>query len=247
MVRASHLIAHQPRVRERWGSGLENLDVVTGGFGTGQLWVLTGPPAAGRSLLLLQFAFRLAVEHSLTTVVACTNSGDVDLTRSRLLSLALTRPAEHPDLAVSTDLLTELQSVRLQALLEADLDILIGPGFEIPETARDSGRRFCFALDDPEFRREPVVGEFVRQKLRALADSGAAVLVTVPRHHCLELVANEERLRPEWSSVSDVTLEIVQGLPGLAQLRLHQNRHGRKGDVPVGYFPHLAKFADSAV
>lgn len=241
----SEFIAERPSTPEHWLTGLHGLDRAVGGFRRGELWVITGAPGVGKSLLLLQLVFVLAVRHRFAMQYASTSPNDADLIRARLLSLATKRAPSLPDLSVPVDELTPPQLAALDALRTAELDVTVRPGFVLPHWRLDSERKRCFAVDDPECKRGPVLDPVGRGALRSLADSGSIVLTTVPRTHCLEPAELGERLREEWSAVADVIVEIVPRDAARAVLRIWQNRRGPQRDVEMDSQPHLARFLDS--
>jgi hypothetical protein len=102
----------------------------------------------------------------------------------------------------------------------------------------------CLAIDDPEFKRAPALDHQARHDLRAVADSGAVVLVTVPRSLCVELTACGERLREEWPAVADLVIEIVAGVAGDSVLSIRQNRRGPCLDIGVLAMCHYSKIVE---
>ncbi len=240
MVRIDEFLDSPSEPVQAWPTGLAPLDELTGGFHRGRLWVITGAPGSGKSLLMTQLVHTLAVRHGVATEYVCSRHDHPDLTRSRLLSLAVHRAPRLPDLVVPLDDLSELARTALDALRASTLDVDLGGGFTVPHWPdADVGRR-CLAVDDPEFKRPPVLDRTGRDELRRCADAGAVVLVTVPRSLCLEAAPSGDRLREEWSSTADLVLEIVTSETGEGLLRVLQNRHGPTRDLPVTVLPHYA-------
>jgi hypothetical protein len=233
--------------RDSWPTGFSLLDSLTGGFGRGQLWVITGAPTAGKTTLLLQFVHSLAANHGFATDLYCSTADDPDLTRARFLSLAVRRAPSVPELAVSLENLSEGQQAGLDALRSARLEISMGDGFRIPQWTDARERKRCLAIDDPEGKRPPpVLDPGARATLRKAADGEAIVLVTVPRSLCLESATIGDRLREEWPSIADVVLELIPGVSGKDVLRLWQNRRGPTRDIPVFSQVHYSKFVETA-
>lgn len=237
----------QPAGRpEAWSTGFPSLDSLVGGFRRGQLWVITGAPSTGKSLLLTQLVHTLAVEHAFTVEYHCARVDDPALTRSRLLSLAVKRAAELPELAVPLDDLPEQRQAALEALKSLQLNIYTGGGFAVPSWTDARTSRRCLAVDDPEGKRGPVLDQSALADLRTLVCNGAIGLVTVPRSHCIHPQELEGSLREEWSSVADFIVEISENDVGSSVLHLRQNRRGPRRDIPVISETHWGRLVERA-
>jgi hypothetical protein len=245
-MRVADFLDQPPESRETWSTGLSSLDELVGGFARGQLWVITGAPTSGKSMLLSQLVFTLAVEHQFKTDYYCSRVDHPDLTRARLVSLAVRRAPVLPHLVVPLGDLRARQRERLDSLAAAQLAIFTGGSLTIPEWADARKAQRCLAIDDPEFKRAPVLDQGARHKLRAVADSGAVVLVTIPRSLCIESSESGERLREEWSAVADLVIETVPGFAGDAVLSIKQNRRGPCLDIGVLAISHYSRFLDPA-
>jgi len=258
-VMISEFLAQQPRQVEVWSTGIDGLDhLVGGGFSAGQLWVLTGAPSSGKSTLLNQFVFTLGVRHRRVVDYFGSRNDHPDLIRARLVSLAVGREPAPGSLVVSMREEDERAAAELEALRSARISVSTGGGFVIEALGDSDVPGRCLVIDDPEGKRPPVLAREARGELRATANQGGLVLVTVPRSLCLERVPRpiagtqprfarpRERLREEWASVADVVVEISPTSVWDSELRLWQNRWGHPGQVDVTYQPRRSRFVGLA-
>lgn len=229
-------------------SGLSSLDEPTGGVAQGRLWVVTGVAAQGRSTLLTQLAATLAVAHGWSTVLSCPRESARSVA-ARLVACQTydvvwdlarggrTRPTDSG------------RARRWDALAAAPLRVVAGGGAdpfaidgELEATSSDA-----VLVDDAHL----VAGAFPA-RLRALADEGAFVAVTLPRHLVVERDAAGPYLLHEWSDAADVVLEVRQATwpahetlrPGEVDLSLLTNRRGPCLTVPVVHLRHCNRFVD---
>lgn len=226
---------------ETWSTGFPTLDALRGGFARGELWVITGAPSTGKSVLLTQLSYSLAVDHKFAVEYHGSRRDPRTLTRSRFLSLALRRAPSLPNLEVPLDDLPDDRMKALEALKSSELDVFLGGGFRIPpwDDCR-SGRR-CLVVDDADGGRTPRLNSHAMSSMRGLSDEGALVLLTVPRSHCFNPDASES-LREEWSAVADVIIYISANEAGFSTFHIRQNRSGPERDVPVSARWHFARF-----
>lgn len=216
-VHISELLHHDPPDRLTWPSGLPDVDDLTGGFGPGQLWVLTGEPGGGKTTLLTQWAHALAVAQQLPVALYGHARDGLGSYRRRLMECAAPgRRDPAPD------------DAGLRRLSLADLEVESG-GWALPD-ARSDGRPWCLLLDDPEFKKPPVLDQEARDALRGLANAGNLVILTSPPSLVLDTASRgRTRLREEWASSADVVLELRITGHESAELVVLQNRGGRCG------------------
>lgn len=245
-MRISDLLAQPPPPVETWPTRLRALDALTGGFRRDSLWVVTGAPSSGKTTLLTQLAYVLAVRHGFTTEVHGSRVDPPESMRARLLSLALRRAPVLPDLDVALEPRDERQAAELEALRSASFSVSTTGGFALP-CGDVVPERWCLAVDDPDGKRPQVLDESGRSELRKVADAGAVVLVAVPRGLCVESSGARERLREEWASVADLVMELVPGELGDTTLAVRLNRRGPLRDLAVLHQWHRARFVDAGV
>jgi replicative DNA helicase len=90
------------------------------------------------------------------------------------------------------------------------------------------------------------------QQCRHLAEAGALVVLSLPRHVLTRGRRLEADLDPAWARVADVILEVrtrrlrprYRSQVGEADLHLLRNRHGRTTTAAVAFQGHYARFAD---
>lgn len=213
---------------ESWATGLPTLDRVVGGFRRGQLWVITGSPRTGKSLLAIQFAHTLAVQHDFAVNFAQSKRDSGALTRARLVALSVGRQVtDPPDHEMPDEWPLTQDRENLAWLCAARLEISEG-GLGLPNDAA-TGLRESIVIDDPG----PVqAGGGVSEAFREVADSGRIVIVTATRSHCFEEISNPilgdrgERLSEGWASVADVIVEVVpdpeSGYPAFLWIALNR-------------------------
>lgn len=239
----------------RYSTGLSELDARLGGVAAGELWVLTGAPGQGRSMLLTQLALRLACEHQVPTWLGSTR--DPALAVSGRLHAAVARVALNH---VVDDRLTAEDRPRLDAataqLDAAPLRLLAGrfaAGRVLDElVTQPHGDLVAAFFDDPDWS-----GAWDLQSARDLADRGAAVVVALPRTRVLDGPAYRCDLHPEMS-LADIVVEVrhtdltaagldpVVDQPGHAVLAVLRNRRGPVGSSVAAFQGHYARFVDAA-
>ena len=255
-VMMDEFLALEPQKVETWSTGIAELDeLVGGGFSGGRLWVLTGAPTSGKSTLLNQFVFTLGVRHHRVVDYFGSRSDHPDLIRARLRSLAVGCPPAPGTLVVPPREGDARAAAELEALRSSRITVFTGGGFVIEALGHSVVPGRCLVIDDPEGKRPPVLAREARGDLRATADRGDLVLVTVPRSLCFERVLNSlvgtptevtsprERLREEWASVADAIIEIAPTSVWDSSLHLWQNRWGPQGYVNVTYEGRRSRFA----
>jgi replicative DNA helicase len=249
-----------PVVADGWGgprhsTGLAALDERVGGLAAGELWVLTGTPGQGRSSLLAQVAAAFACDHALSTWLI-SNRDPAPVVAGRLLSRAGLGPLNH----IADDRLTVEDRDRLEGardrLEAAPLRVFAGRGaadYWLAEHAESSVTESCAALfDDPDWE-----GAWDLRQARRLADSGWAVVVSLPRPRVLDGPAHRSDLHDE-IALADIVIEVrVSNLgaveayprvdePGYAALTVLPNRRGPGGTAVVQFQGHYARFVDEA-
>lgn len=251
-------LAASPVSREAWTTGIADLDgLLGGGVDAGRLWVITGAPSSGKSLLLTQFVFELGMRHQFDVDYFCSSVDPADLVRARLVSLAVGRGPSAGSLSVNFPAGDTKALAELEALRSSRITVHTGGGFVIEPIGGPRGSRRCLAVDDPEGKHPPVLAPEGRTALRAAADLGDVVIVTVPRSLCLERIPPlhpseawrgpqpVERLREEWAAVADLIVEVSAGPVATGRLTVLQNRWGPLGGVEVMYQPHRSRFISS--
>jgi replicative DNA helicase len=238
----------------RYSIGLRELDGRLGGLASGELWVLTGAPGQGRSMLLTQLARRLACDHGVPTWLA-SNRDPAVVVSGRMHAAVARVPLNH----VADERLTDVDRGRLDTatrrLATAPLHVRDGR-FAVDYItdlllAGPAAEPAAVLLDDPAWPS----GWHLR-RARQLADHGAIVVVTLPRTEVLDGPAYRCDLQPEMS-LADVVVEVrhsnlapadvepVLGQPGYAALAVLRNRRGPVGTAVVAFQGHYARFVDT--
>lgn len=223
----------------RWSTGLHVLDELLGGMGPGRLWLVIGSPGEGKSTLLTQLAFRMAVDHKADVSLAAPLE-DADLVRARLLALAGAGSLRYPDPG-----LVESGSVdRVHELRRAKFDVHVRGGFPGPSwLPTESGPR-CWAVDDAQH-----AGPGFAEHLQCVAGGGAFVLASLPRDEVIAGHSDARVLEQRWASVADVIIEVQSSFPeacppGDALLVIHRNRRGPRPSLIVTNQAWWARFVD---
>lgn len=238
----------------RYSTGLRELDDRLGGLAAGELWVLTGAPGQGRSVLLTQLARRLACDHGVPTWLS--SNRDPGVVVSGRMHAALARvPLNHladdrladgdrSRLATATEQLTAAPLHVRDGRFAADYltDDLLSRPVEGPVAA---------LLDDPAWP-----SGWHLDSARRLADLGVIVVVTLPRERVLDGPAYRCDLHPE-IALADIVVEVrhdnlaaadvdpVLDQPGYAALAILRNRRGPVGTTVVEFQPHYARYLDT--
>jgi replicative DNA helicase len=238
----------------RYSTGLRELDDRLDGLAAGELWVLTGAPGQGRSMLLTQLARRLACDHGVPTWLS--SNRDPAVVVSGRMHAALARvPLNH----LAYDRLTEVDRSRLATATEQ----LTGSPLHVRDghfaadyitddlLSRPAEAPVAALLDDPVWPSGWHLGS-----ARQLADRGVVVVVTLPRERVLDGPAYRCDLHPEMS-LADVVVEVRHSSlaaadvepaldqPGHAALAVLRNRRGPVGSAVVAFQGHYARFVDT--
>lgn len=228
--------------------GIEQIDSITGGFGHGQVWVVTGTPGQGRTTLLTQWAAHLAGGEWRTRLV-CPREPRHEVA-SRLLSCSGRIPLLHLHQHRVQDrerLAAVRERLRGAPLLVAaqgestfldygdEADVLPSPDAVI--------------IDDANL----IAGAFP-ERVASLARRGALVIVSLPRQLVVHPEGDHQYLDPAWAGVADVVIEVRQAMwpgsddlrPGEADLHVLRNRWGPTLTASVAFQGHYARFIDLA-
>ena len=227
-------------------TGFVELDAITGGFRSGQVWLLLGGPGQGRTTLLHQWAASTACAGVVVDLVAQrSSSGQM---AARLAAAVGTIPLSSFQRGVPIDAAhLALAKERLQA---APLNLWpSGEDF----TAERWEPRPCttsyLAIDDAE-----QLGGVSPGQLNAWARRDATIVASLPRDRVALDDHPEPALEPRWAGCADVVLEVRhRGLPGWpwrpgeAEIDVLMNRHGPCRTLTVGFHGHYSRFVDQAV
>lgn len=228
-------------------SGLDELDRATGGFGRGQVWVVTAVAGQGRTSLLTQWAVRLAGQGRPTRLV-CPREPRAAVA-ARLLACAGRVPLSHlfprrdPDRAGHDRGRGALRDLPLHVAGAGELTFLDTDALDDALPPAEA-----VLVDDADL----VAGAFP-DRMAGLARDGAFVVASLPRHLVVRDDADGRYLDPTWAAVADVVLEIRQCAwpgsaeslrPGEADLHLVRNRRGPTRTLPVAFEGHYARFVD---
>lgn len=240
MVHIADFLAESFSSPVRWSTGLKVLDELLGGMGPRQLWLVTGSPGEGKSTLLIQLAFRMAMDHEADVWFAAPLE-DADLVRARLLALAGAGSLRYPDPGV-----VERRTLvdRVNELRRSKFDVQVGGGFRCPEWPAAEPEPRCWAVDDAQYAGQAFAGD-----LRSAADDGAFVVASLPRAEVIAGPDGASVVVQHWASVADVIIEIQSGVskgraPGDAQLLVHRNRRGPRLDLTITNQVWWGRFVD---
>lgn len=216
---------------EFWPTGLSSLDEVVGGMTAGRVWLIIGAPGEGKSTLLTQLAFRLAVDLGIRVQLA-SPIDDADQVRARLMALAGVGRLSYPAPGVTSG--TQARN-RLEELRAARMDVQAGGGFGDPMWPASEKSPRCWAVDDAHF-----AGSEFDQTIRCEAKRGAFVLASLPRDHVVTGPRWEDPLVTRWAAVADLILEVEvnepsrdREWPGDVRLTIHRNRRGPCLQIPL--------------
>jgi replicative DNA helicase len=236
----------------RFSTGLGELDARIGGIGTGEVWFIIGAPGQGRSMLLTQFAARLALHHRVPTWLAA------DRDPSHVVSGRLHASTGRVPLAhIADDLLTDTDQERLEAatrhLDDAPLTVLAQPHARhrlLDEIAGSAPRPAALLFDDPDW-----ASVWDLTEARTLADRGISVIAAIARHRLLTGAAYRADLDPV-AEFADLVIEVrhtnliaadvdpADDQPGYAALAVLRNRRGPVGTALVAFEGHYARFVN---
>lgn len=241
----------------RYTTGLAELDRLVGGLAAGELWVVTGAPGQGRSMLLTQLARRMACDHGLPTCLS-SNRDPAVMVSGRLHSAIARVPLGH----LADDQLTPVDRDRLEAagdqLAAAPLRLVEGrlAADRVVDELLARPRKGQVAaafLDDPDWPPG-----WALQTARELADRGVVVVVTLARPRVLDGPAFRCDLHPEMT-LTDVVVEVRHtnlaaadvepslDQPGYAAFAVLRNRRGPMGTAVVAFQGHYARFVNTTV
>lgn len=231
------------------GTGFTELDVLTGGFVPGRVWLLVAMPGQGRSTLVTQWATAIAAEAGAHTVRLATPRDGTSVVAGRLLSRIGRVPLPYltdPRFEVIDEGRVSLAHDRLTAM---NLSLFAqGEEVFVPEIhPLGSGEISAVLVDDAD-RVSGLTPSWVAR----CAAAGQFVLVSLPRHLVLMTSDRESDLDPTWAGVADAAMEIrTRGLtdgdlrPGEAELTLHYNRWGYLRTLPMEHQAHYSRFIEA--
>jgi replicative DNA helicase len=230
-------------------TGFTHLDHLTGGLRAGHLWVITSAPGHGRTTLLTQWVAQLALTHRWRTWLSAPREHE-DVVAARILA-SMSRV---PVLGLLADDLDAQQRHRVTGVREllrtADLQTTThasGPS-PSPQHIGAASPNFAALIDDADLVPTAAPGHLIE-----LAEAGALVIVTLPRHMMVEGPLEDADLDPQWARAADVVVEVrtrglvpgdVEARLGEADLRVLRHRHGPVTTSTVGFQPHYARFVD---
>jgi len=237
-----------------YGTGLTALDDITGGgVRPGDLWVVTGRPGQGRSMLLTQLAGHLALEHRMPTYLV-SDRDPASLVAARLHANRTRIPLDH----ITGNRLTDHDLQRIaktgHELQLAPLHVLAGSHArhravdQLEALARKSP--IVTVFDDPDWQ-----AEWDLHEARRLTDRGATVIAGLTRDRLLHRTGDHDTLDPA-AGLADLILEVRHDRihpsgelepvtePGRATLTILRNRRGPHYSFSVGFFAHWAAYFD---
>lgn len=250
-VRHDHLMPHIADVLSRspslpacgMGTGFDRLDELTGGFEAGRVWLVTGAPGQGRSTIMAQWAGQFAATYGWATWLVAPRESEA-ATVARLLASLGGLPLNH----LWDGRYERLDEERLLAtkdlLAGSQLWILAGERLHVPRLVDDAPIPRAMIFDDGD-----LVDGLSAEAASRLADDGACVIVSLPRHLLVEGPGRWSDLDPLWARVADAIVEVRwNGLPeerlGEAELWLLKNRRGPLTVASVAFQGHYARFVD---
>lgn len=204
-------------------------------------------------MLLTQLAGHLALEHHLPTYLVSTRDPTADVS-ARLHANRTRIPLNH----LTENRLTDPDRQRLtrttQRLHQAPLRVAAGPHARHRAVARLTAlapeQVNVVAIDDPDWDTRWDLHE-----ARALADRGAAVIVTLTHERLLHRAGDHHNLDPA-AGLADLVVDVrhdrldvhdqlvAHHEPGRAAITVLRNRRGPRYGFAVGFFAHYASFFD---
>lgn len=226
-------------------TGFAVIDEVTGGFESGQVWIVVGTPGQGRSTLATQWALLLASQHEFATHLV-SRRDPVRKVASRLAASAGRVPESHlwrqalsHDDGRGVERAKEVLGVaRLHLAGPADISVVDA---DMPELALPQ----VLVVDDAD-----LADGIFPQRVAKFAELGTLVVLTLPRSQ----VVTAEGIDPAWASVADFVLDIdrpdlfdrCSNRPGEADFHLLRNRWGPVCSGAVAFQGHYARFVEMA-
>lgn len=207
--------------------GLTDLDDLTGGLRAGEVWLITGPPRHGRTLLAVQMAAAAAASGRDTRVLMGVDSeamyaGRVVATTLRVGLHHAVREWPPPGLRDPADA-DRVLDLPLELLARSDVSL---------ETALDSApSRSVVIVDDLDRWTGDPLDAAETVKAWALGSGGSAVL-TLPRGWW----DADSPAWQAWVRAVDVVLDITMGLDAEAGYAFVRVMHNRRGSMMLGSF-----------
>lgn len=247
------LDAEQPTA---YCTGLTALDTITGGgIRPGDLWVITGRPGQGRSMLVTQLAGHLALQHQVPTYLV-SDRDSATVVAARLHALRARVPLNHITERRLTD--RDLQRIAKTSheLQAAPLRVLAGSHArhralnQIDALIREEPIAAVF--DDPDWQTPWDLGE-----ARRLADRGTTVIVALRQDRLVRRGDDDAGVLDPDAALADFVVDVRHNHidadgelvsapePGYARLSILRNRRGPWYAVTVRFHAHYACYFDS--
>ena len=230
-------------------TGLCALDELTGGFCPGQVWIVTGAPGQGRSMLLSQWAMMMAVEHGWRTRLVCPREDPHTLATRMIANLGRVALGR-----LATGRLDEEEFARTEEarrnLKDAQFDVA-----SMGEAKRMDG---LDALEPPQGMTFTVIDDADLvdadpSAVAAMAAGGGTIVLSLPRDHLVIDQPAQGDLDPAWARVADVVVDVrtrnFSGDPGgsrdgEAELTTLKHRRGPTGTARIAFEGFYARFRD---
>ncbi len=244
--------------RRGLATGLLDLDTVTHGLAPATLWIITGKPGTGRTMLAAQVARAAAFTGATTRFIS--GREDRDLIQSYWLAAEAGVPLHHllagyisPEEAVLlADAQERLEAMPLAVWTEADEEWVHDVGRSAPSLRHQVGtahqRARVLVVDDVDILLDAHLPEVVRRLRDWTRTANFTLVVTVPEDQILE----GGRLLPGIARDADVALRLARedlfcGDPereGEAHLDVLRNRYGPVGSIGLSFNGFRATFED---
>lgn len=228
-----------------FATGFGRLDELTDGFEMGSVWLVTGTPGQGRTTLLTQWAARFATECGLPTWLV-TPREDEHLCASRLVACVGKVPVRQLLRGETSKVDAGRVQVGREALRHSRLFLKCDPYVTMASLA--AGGDKVVILDDVD-----LVGGATPSRVRQVAERGAIVIASLPRHLLVQDRHPDGDLDAEWARAADVILEVRSrrleerdsvDRMGEAEVTVLRHRRGPTTTFPVAFEAHYARFVD---
>jgi energy-coupling factor transporter ATP-binding protein EcfA2 len=235
-----------------YSSGLEALDEATGGFRSGDLVLITGPPGSGRSTLALGIARATSVRNNEVCLLISSEMSEAD-TLNRILAAEARVPVHFFDAGLLRDDDWERLARKMGAVSASPLFIQEGIEGPIEAECAAFAERYpvkMVVVDSLELlsnSRDSADLLAATRALRLMARQLGVVVVAT-------LASDTWGLSGDIDRYADLTIEIDRPdqhereseRPGEADLYLTRNRRGPRQGVTVVFQGHYSRFVDFA-